>query len=201
MEWLKKLIEKHTKDGVLNQEELNKEISTEFPKYAVPKETYNTLSETKKKLEEDITDRDKQLEDLKKVDAAGLQAEITRLQGENKTAKEKYDTDMKDLNITNAVKLAIAGKVHDEGLVAGLFDKSKLILSDDGSITGLDEQLKTVQESKSFLFKEVEPPGTGGALGGGAKPPKTGPPGENYGANLAKSTPKVAAPQVNPYEL
>lgn len=156
MEWLKKLIEKHTKDGVLNQEELIKEVNTEFPKHAVPKETYNALAETKTKLEKDISDRDIQLEDLKKVDAAGLQAEITRLQGENKTAKETYEKELKDLTLTNAIKLAIAGKVHDESIVSGLIDKTKLIIGDDGKIVGLDEQITTLKEGKAFLFKSEE---------------------------------------------
>lgn len=154
MDWLKKLIEKHTKDGVLDIEALNKEIATEFPKHAVPKEQYNTLAETKTKIEKDIADRDKQLEDLKKVDAAGLQAEIERLQGENKAAKEKYETELKDLTLTNAIKLAIAGKVHDESIVSGLVDKSKLIIGDDGKIVGLDEQINSLKEGKAFLFKE-----------------------------------------------
>lgn len=154
MEWLRRLIEKHTKDGVLDIEALNKEIATEFPKNAVPKETYNALAETKTKLENDIKDRDRQLEDLKKVDAAGLQAEITRLQGENKTAKETYEKDLKDLTLTNAIKLAIAGKVHDESIVSGLIDKTKLIIGDDGKIVGLDEQISSLKEGKAFLFKE-----------------------------------------------
>jgi len=156
MDWLKKLIEKHTKDGVVNQEELIKEVNSEFPKHAVPKETYNTLAETKTKLEGDIAERDTQLEALKKVDAAGLQAEITRLQGENTTAKAKYEADMKDLTLSNAIKLALTGKVHDESIVTGLVDKTKLIVGDDGKIVGLDEQLTTLKEGKSFLFKTEE---------------------------------------------
>lgn len=165
MEWVKRLIEKHTKDGVLDLEAFMKEFNTEFPKYAVPKDTYNALAETKKTLENDIAERDRQLEELKKVDAAGLKAEIERLQGENKAAKEKYEADMKDLTLTSAIKLAVAGKVHDEDLVAGLFDRSKLILGDDGKVTGLEDQLKTLQETKAFLFKEETPGGTGGSMG------------------------------------
>lgn len=186
MEWLKKLIEKHTKDGVLNSEELMKEVNTEFPKNAVPKETYNALAETKKALDKDIADRDKQLEDLKKIDAEGLKAEIEKLQGENKAAKEKYEADMKDMALTNAIKLAIAGKVHDEDLVAGLFDKSKLILGDDGKITGLDEQLAAISESKKFLFKEEEPAGTGGSVGGGPKNTSEGKSNANDFVNIIR---------------
>lgn len=75
---------------------------------------------------------------------------------ENKTTKEKYQADLKELQISNAIKLAIADKAQDVDLVAGLFDKSKLILGDDGKVTGLEEQLKGIQESKAFLFKTEE---------------------------------------------
>ena len=153
MEWLRKLIEKHTKDGVVDTENLLKEVNTEFPKHAVPKETYNALAETKKKLDEGIAERDKQLEDLKKIDAEGLKAEIERLQGENKAAKEKYEAELKDIQLASAIKLAVAGKVHDEDLVSGLVDKTKLIIGDDGKVVGLDEQIAALKESKAFLFK------------------------------------------------
>jgi len=157
MDWLKKLIEKHTKDGKIDTEALIKEVNTEFPKAAVPKDKYNELAETKKKLEKDISDRDTQLEELKKTAGASeeLKKQIETLQNENKTTREKYDADMKDLTLTNAIKLAVAGKAHDEGLVAGLVDKSKLVIDGD-NVVGLDEQLKGLQESKSFLFKPAE---------------------------------------------
>lgn len=199
MEWVKLLIEKHTKDEVLDLGAFMKEYNMEFPKHAVPKETYNSLTETKKTLEKDIADRDEQLEKLKKVDAKGLQAEIEKLQDENKLAKEKHAEAMKDLALTSAIKLAIAGKVHDEDLVAGLFDKSKLILNDDGKVTGLEEQLTTISEDKKFLFKEEKPGGTGGSKGAGRK--ITPDPTEvNYGSTLGKSN-KTEKVDISNYEL
>ncbi|MFS8541764.1 MAG: phage scaffolding protein [Tissierellales bacterium] len=152
MEWIKQLIEKHTKDGVLNQEELIKDINKEFPKYAVPKDQYNAVAEAKKKLEKDIAERDKQLEDLKKIDADGLKAEIERLQQENKVAKEKYEAELKNLQLTNAIKLALNGKVYDEDIVTQLINKDKLVLNEDGKVIGLDEQINSLKESKAFLF-------------------------------------------------
>ena len=83
-----------------------------------------------------------------------MKKQIETLQGENKTAKEKYEAELKDLQISNAIKLAISDKAQDSDLVANLFDKTKLILSEDGKITGLDEQLKALKEGKPFLFKE-----------------------------------------------
>jgi len=165
MEWIKALIEKHTKDGQLDQEELIKDINTEFPKHAVPKEQYNTLAETKKKLEEGIAERDKQLEELKKIDAEGLKAEIERLQEENKSAAEKYEAEIKDIQLANAIKLAVAGKVHDEDIVSQLIKKDELVLSEDGKVIGLDEQINSLKETKGFLFieekqdKQEEQPG------------------------------------------
>lgn len=156
MEWILKLIKKHTKDGVLDQEALMKDINKEFPKHAVPKEQYNTLADTKKKLEEDIEDRDKQLEDLKEIDAEDLQNQIETLQQENQTAKETYENELKELQLSNAIKLAINGKVHDEDIVSQLIKKDELVLSEDGKIVGLDEQIQSLQEEKSFLFKEVK---------------------------------------------
>ena len=49
--------------------------------------------------------------------------------------------------------MAVAASAQDSELVAGLLDRNKLILGDDGKITGLDEQVKALKESKPFLFK------------------------------------------------
>lgn len=178
MEWIKKSLEKHTKDEKLDTEAFMTEFLTEFPKYAVPKDKYNEVAEARKKFEADLAARDKQLEDLKK--AAGnseeLQKQIQVLQDENKKAQEKYEADLKDLTLTNAIKFAVAGKVHDETLVSSLIDKSKLVIAGD-KVVGLEDQLKSLQEEKSFLFKTAEGEGEQkpgfkvGADGGSGKPP------------------------------
>lgn len=171
MEWLKALIEEHTKDGVVNQEELIKEVNTEFPKHAVPKEQYNTLAETKTKLEKDLETRDTQLEDLKKVDAEGLQKQIETLQEENQTAKDNYQKELKELQLTNAIKLALNGKVYDEDLASQLIKKDELVISEEGRIVGLDEQITSLQENKAFLFKEEQQEKPGGFQQIGNPPP------------------------------
>lgn len=159
MEWLKRLLENaQVTDGKLDIEGLMKLVNTEFPKNAVPKDKFNEVSEAKKQLETDIKSRDKQLEDIKKSagDNETLKTQIATLQADNKTKETEYQQNIKDLTVTNAIKLAIAEKAQDVDLVSGLFDKSKLILGEDGKITGLDEQLKSLQTEKSFLFKTGE---------------------------------------------
>jgi predicted nuclease with TOPRIM domain len=145
-----------------------------MPEHFVPKARYNEVAEAKKKLETDVTERDKQLDELKKAAGSSeeLRAQIQRLQDENRQAKEKYETDLKELKLSTAIKAAIAGKVHDEELVAGLFDKTKLVLDGD-KVVGLDEQLKTLQESKAFLFKQDPQPQPGFHIGGGSGQPPT----------------------------
>lgn len=146
----------------------------EFKGY-VTKERFNEVNQAKKDLEGQVSERDKQLETIKKStgDIEGLKTKIEELQTANKASATEYETKLKDLQFSNAIKLAIADKAQDVDLVAGLFDKSKLILGDDGKITGLDEQVKTLQESKAFLFKTAANPGykPNGGDGGSVKNP------------------------------
>lgn len=159
MEWLRKLLENaNVTDGKLDIDGLMKSINTEFPKNAVPKDKYNEVSEVKKQLENDLKDRDTQLETLKKSvgDNESLKNQITSLQNENKTKDDEYQQKIKDLTINSAIKLELSGKVHDIDLVSGLVDKSKVILADDGTSTGLKEQIEDLRKDKSFLFTTGE---------------------------------------------
>ena len=124
----------------------------------VEKTKFDEVKQAKKQLETDIKDRDTQLETLKKSagDNATLKQQIEQLQNDNKKKDEEYQAELKDLKLTNAIKLAITDSAQDIDLVAGLIDKSKLILSEDGKVTGLDEQVTGLKESKSFLFKPTE---------------------------------------------
>lgn len=130
------------------------EASKEELQGFIPKSRFDEVNNTKKQLEKDIVERDAQLDGLKAVDAEGLQAEITRLQGENQTAKDDYAKELRDLQLTNAIKLALNGKVHDEELASHLIKKDELILSEEGKVVGLDDQITSLQESKAFLFKQ-----------------------------------------------
>ena len=151
--------------------------SVEELKSYIPKARFDEVNEAKKQAEKDRDTVNGQMEELKKSAGVSeeLKGQIETLQAENKAAKEKYVADMKDLALTNAIKLALAGKVHDEGLAAGLVDKAKLVIDGD-KVVGLDEQIKTLKESKTFLFKEekTEPTKPGFKVGGDGKQPPAG---------------------------
>lgn len=152
MDWLKELL----KNAGIAEDQIETIVANaakEAPKHVVPKTKYNDLSTEKKTLETQLSERDTQLEELKKVDVEGLQTKITELQQANETTKQQYEKDLKNERLSSALKLALTGKVHDTDLVTGLIDRNTIELSEDGKVTkGLDEQLKSLQESKSFYL-------------------------------------------------
>ena len=142
----------------------------------VPKSRFNEVNEEKKTLQQTVSERDKQLETLKKNtgDSETLKKQIKELQDKNKADAAEAEAKMKDLRLTSAIQVAVAGSAQDADIVAGLFDKDKLVLGEDGKVAGLDEQLKAIRESKPFLFKEDKKPPeykpNGGSGGGPANP-------------------------------
>lgn len=126
----------------------------------VPKNRFDEVNESKKQLETAVSDYKTQLETLKTAagDNETLKQQIADLQQQNQQKDAQYQQQLRELQLTNAIKLAISDSAQDSDLVAGLIDKSKLILGDDGKITGLEEQLKGLKENKSFLFKEAPKP-------------------------------------------
>lgn len=127
-----------------------------------------------------LADRDKQLEDLKKVDAAALQNEITRLQGENTTAKQNYESSLAAMRLDHALDTAIIGAGGKNAkAIKALLPVDKLKLKNDGSVDGLD--LEALKTSDPYLFAAVETKrhGTGGSGGTDDNPSDDTPP-EDY---------------------
>ena len=115
-----------------------------------------------KGLQDQLKERDKDMKQLKK-DAEGnadLQQKYSDLDSKYKTQQKEHEQQLKTMQLDHAIEMHLSGQVHDAGIVASLLDKSKLGLGDNGAVTGLDEQLTALKESKSFLFapeKAVEP--------------------------------------------
>ena len=136
-------------------EEQAKAVLEGFKGY-VPPERFNEVNEAKKNAEALVSERDKQIEGLKKStgDSEALKAEIEKLQGENKAAKEKYEADIKTLRINNAIDSALT-KAGAKNLkaVRALLDMEKITLDGD-EVKGIDEQIKGLSKAddSSFLF-------------------------------------------------
>lgn len=142
--------------------------STEELKGYVVKADFDKEVTAKQQLETDIKARDKQLEELKKVDADGLQKKIEELQETNKTTKTEYEAKIKQIQIDNAIDKALTGaNAKNLKAVRALLDLDKAEL-DGESVKGLADQIKKLQETEDtkFLFDSAAP-----AKFKGVKPP------------------------------
>lgn len=131
--------------------------ATELKDY-IPKHRFDEVNNENKTLKSNAEENKKALEALKASsgDAEEMKKQIETMQEESKEAEKKYLKEMNEVRMENAIKLAIHGLAQDEDIVSGLFDKSKLILGDDGKVTGLEDQLETFKKDKPFLFKKEE---------------------------------------------
>jgi DNA repair exonuclease SbcCD ATPase subunit len=174
MDWLKELLKK----AGIPEDKLDStitDINKELPKYFIPKDKYNEVAEAKKKLETDIQERDKQLEQLKAAAGSNeeLKKQIETLQAENKKAAEEWQAKMAQMQLDFAIEKALAAaKAKNAKAVKALLDMEKVKLDGD-QLLGIDEQLKALQQSDQYLF------GDSGKVGGGTNPPGVGNPEVN----------------------
>lgn len=139
----------------------------------VGKEKYNSLEEKLQAAEQLAKDTKKQLDDLKAAgDPVQLKADLEAAQNAAREAAEKHAAAMAEKDLNFAVRMAITD-AHDAALVAGLLDKTKLKLQEDGKVEGLDDQLKDLRESKAFLFAEKKPDSPPPLNGAKPAPPPT----------------------------
>jgi len=147
-------------------EDIDKKVSAEIGKDFVSRTDFNAANEAKKTLDAQIKDRDKQLDELKKVDAAGLQAKIAELQTANETAKTEYDSNLKKVQLNSKIETALLGaKAKNTKAARALLDESKISL-DGENVLGLNEQLEALQKDNAYLFGEDKTPNPPAPNGG-----------------------------------
>lgn len=137
MEWIKQIIKKHTDaDGKINLEEAVKEINSEFPKNAVPKDQYNNVSEQLKTANQTLTDLQESTKD---------NPDIQKQLQEANAAKESAEKALNELKVTTKAK----EKLLDSGVKDpdyAIFKMGSLELDKDGELKDFDakfEKFKT----------------------------------------------------------
>ncbi|MCM3324246.1 phage scaffolding protein [Cytobacillus kochii] len=124
----------------------------------IPKDKFNDKLEDIKNLKEQITSRDDQLEELKKVDAEALQQKIQELQEENNNTKTEYEDKLQKQTFDYALKDALTdAKVRNPKAAKALLDLESIKLDGD-KLLGLDTQLNTIKESDPYLFETEQKP-------------------------------------------
>ena len=146
----------------LTEEQANKPIEIskqEISGNYIPKSRFDEVNEQLKQAKQDITTRDNQLEELKKVDADSLKEQIKTLQAENKANAEKNEATIKQLKIDNAVEMALLNaKAKNSKAVKALLNLENAELDEKGVVKDLDKQIKELMkdESSSFLFEQQQ---------------------------------------------
>lgn len=182
----------------LTEEQIKKVLDT-LKKGYVDKVTFEQKETELTNLSEQLKERDKQIESLKKFegDNDALQTKIKEMETTNKTKADEYAKTLLQERKKSAVRFALledeGGKPYDVAMVAGMFNLDTINLNEDGSIAnGFKEQNETLRKDKSFLFNKVQEqnPGTkrmGTTPPDGQKNPPAADTPESFGARLAQT--------------
>ena len=106
-----------------------------------------------------VAERDKQIKDLGKSagDNEELKKQIADLAEANKKAAEEHAAALQKVHYDNALEKALSGaKARNRKALTALLDLDKVKL-DGETLSGLDEQLKALKETDSYLFEVEEP--------------------------------------------
>lgn len=131
--------------------------SLEELKDYIPRARMNEVSEENKTLKQSVADRDKQLEELKKFsgDNAELKKQLEALQQQNARQQKAHEAELAQIRLDNAIDTALtASGARNIKAVRPFIDTAKVKLGEDGRLTGIDEQIKEIQKTESYLFNE-----------------------------------------------
>ena len=134
------------------------QIMTEYGKDVEKlKADISVLENEKSTLSESLKERDTQLEDLKGKagDNAALQDQIAELQKSNAAEVERLTSENNQIRINAAVEQALLiAKAKNVKAAKALLNLEGAELADDGTVKGLAEQIKGLQEAETsgFLF-------------------------------------------------
>ncbi len=152
----------------------------------VPHARFDEVVNQRDSANSSIKDYQAQIEELGKQVEAGSSAETTI-----NDLKEKLSAQTalaKQATIETRLHSLVTDSIAPVSDLLGFMDVEKILVNKDGTVLGLEEQLKSVRETRSYLFKSAEEvgkdnsnsqfgagtgnPGNPGRLGAGGKQPK-----------------------------
>ena len=141
-------------------EKVEKASADELKGY-IPKTRLDEVIKERDTYKSTLSDRDKQLEDLKKSsgDNEELKKQIVDMQKANADAIKAKDAEIAKIKLDNAVEKALAeGKAKNTKAVMALLNLEGAELAEDGTVKGLAEQIDKLKadEGTSFLFDVAE---------------------------------------------
>lgn len=110
-------------------------------------------------LKAQIAESEKAVKEFEKAnkDNESLKESLDNLKKEHERIKTESAEQLKAEKVNSAVRLALSesGTKYAD-LLDSKFDRTKLVVGDDGKISGINEQLETLKKSYADLFKAEE---------------------------------------------
>ena len=127
----------------------------------VPKDKFDESRTRATGLQKQVADLTAQLDAAQKSagNAEALSAQVAKLTQDIAERDKQISQRDTDYAIKDALR---AARARDVDIVFGLLQRDKIARGEDGALTGVDEQVKALRESKGFLFDEEKPAARGG---------------------------------------
>lgn len=134
----------------------------------IPKAKFDDINIEKKEYKDQV--------DSLNIELGKLQNKLNDNEDANKIIEDLKTTisdkekEMELIRKSNAIKLEVLkANPNDVADILPHLKNDLIQVKEDGIVEGLKEQLDSLKENKSYLFKLVDPVGTGGSLGNGGR--------------------------------
>lgn len=143
----------------LSDEQIDKIMSLNGQDIEKHKQTAETAKATGDALKKQLDDATTQIEAFKGMDIEAVKKSADEWKAKAEQASKDAEAQVSRLKFDHALDGALTGaKAKSLKAVKALLDLESLKLNDDGSIAGLEDQIKTIMESKDgFLFESDKP--------------------------------------------
>lgn len=154
MEWLKELLGEELYNQVTSKLGDIKVIKDDGN--MIPKSRFDEVNEQKKEYKKMIDERDKQLKDLSEKAKGNeeLSKQIEQLKEQNSNTSKKFEEKLQKQAFDFSLEKALTNaKAKNVKALKALLNMENIKL-DGENLLGLEDQLKTLQESDAYLFDE-----------------------------------------------
>lgn len=119
----------------------------------IPKSRFKEVNEAKKDFEQRLKECIGRMESLQEKLRSDEISDITirNLQSDNEAMEAQLNAKIREMGIKLAIRTKLSGSKYPDLLVEE-FDMNKLTVNEDGTVTGIDEQVVILQEKYADLF-------------------------------------------------
>ena len=155
---LSELLDKWKKDEIKDASAFEAELTKGglYEGY-IPKDKFDEKNGEAKKLKEQLEAQTKLVNELKEKGNLSdeYKTQIDQLKASLEQKDKDYKAEIAGMRKTSAIEKALSeAKAKESKAVMPYLDQAKILVNDDGSVTGLMEQLEQVKKEHGFLFEE-----------------------------------------------